>query len=122
MISCAFVLILRYVNPNGHLENDPTRYPYHLERLAILGSDGGRSYYAAYDNPSPGKFPIPDTKYNLAVTIKNDVLDGTNIKAYCSNTMSSVEIAEILGSVMSSEKADYQDLVPDDPKYDTCLD
>ncbi|SZF01577.1 unnamed protein product [Blumeria hordei] len=121
MISCAFALILHYMNPNKNKNNDSTRHPFDLERLAILGSDGGRSYYAAYDNPSPGKFPVPDTKYNLAMTIKNNVSHGTNIKAYCSNTMSSVEIAEILESVVSSETVDYQDLVPADPRYDTCF-
>ncbi|SZF01578.1 unnamed protein product [Blumeria hordei] len=121
MISCAFVLILRFLDPNKLLEKDSTGHHTRLERLVILGSDGGRSYYDAYDNPSPGKFPVPDTKYNLATTIKEKVRDGTNLKAYCSHTKSSVKIAEILGRIISTETAYYHDLVPADPRYDTCL-
>lgn len=121
MISCAFVLISRFLNPNKPLEKDSTGYPSHLERIVILGSDGGRSYYDAYDNPSPGKFPVPDTKYNLATTIKKVVRNGTNLKAYCSHTMSSVKIAELLGGVISTETAYYHNPVPAYPKYETCL-
>ncbi|EPQ62671.1 putative secreted effector protein [Blumeria graminis f. sp. tritici 96224] len=121
MISCAFVLISRFLNPNKPLEKDSTGYPSHLERIVILGSDGGRSYYDAYDNPSPGKFPVPDTKYNLATTIKKVVRNGTNLKAYCSHTMSSVKIAELLGGVISTETAYYHNPVPAYPNYETCL-
>ncbi|VCU41037.1 BgtE-640 [Blumeria graminis f. sp. tritici] len=121
MISCAFIFMLRHLDCSSPPENVLNFNPPVLERMVILGNDGGKSFYGAYDNPILGKFPVTDTKFYLSTTIKNNVEDGTNIKAYCSKTMSSVEIAELLGDIMSSETVENQDLVPSDPKYQICL-
>ncbi|CAD6500781.1 BgTH12-06487 [Blumeria graminis f. sp. triticale] len=122
MISCAFIFILRFLNPNKPLEKDSTVSSQYLEHLVIIGSDGGRSFYAGYDHLMPNGFPVPDLEYDLFATFSNKVEVGTNTRAYCSKTISAVKIAEILDDIVKTDKQHNQGLVPTDPKDQSCLD
>ncbi|CAD6500483.1 BgTH12-07659 [Blumeria graminis f. sp. triticale] len=103
MISCAYALLF---SNEGYLYgpssfsnlrlNQPEETPKvsALHSLVILGDGFRNSFYGAYEFPSDGQFPIPDAKFGIAKTQDKSHRSDTKVVAYCSPTLSSMEIIE----------------------------
>ncbi|EPQ62506.1 hypothetical protein BGT96224_A20642 [Blumeria graminis f. sp. tritici 96224] len=89
MILCVYALL--YAEFKYH-DNRPVHGKESDPSLVILGGDSKASFYGAFQAPSDGHFPAADANSDIFSTEEIDGSETTKIVAYCSPTLSSMEI------------------------------
>ncbi|CCU76505.1 unnamed protein product [Blumeria hordei] len=122
MVSCAYALLFIQI---PDVKNDPrdksrlTQIP--LERLLILGSDQSKSFYGAYQNPTPGMFPVANPQLHITMTLNKTIYKGTNLRAYCSASRSAFDIAKSLVHPESMNTISHQNFISTRVKDQNCM-
>ncbi|SZF03253.1 unnamed protein product [Blumeria hordei] len=62
--------------------------------LVFLPDGSGNSFYGAYEFPHDGHFPRPDASLDIVKTQESSDDTTTKVVAYCSRTLSSIQIIE----------------------------
>lgn len=100
MIFCAFALLLTpasEIYESSYLELEQSRKPVpNLERLVLLADGTKESFYGAYNVLYTNEFPRVQAGNDIFTTAMQKGIIPTKSLAYCSPTLSPIQIVKIL--------------------------
>ncbi|CCU76482.1 putative Bgh-specific protein [Blumeria hordei DH14] len=132
MVSCAYALL----SSDYRLPNNPSSsyFPSRLrpnerttigvpKSLVFLAHGSGNSFYGAYEFPHDGQFPRPNASLDIVKTQESSDDTRTKLVAYCSRTLSSIQIIESFKSdIIPMSESYYAKSVPITTSERNCQD